>query len=142
MRAWRLEAVAHLVRVPRRTLASWVYKGIVGASVAPPRGRRQQTLLSLDDVLQAMAVAELRRCGVSFQKVRRIVESLREQGAELSGIWLVQVVDNEVIAHRSRQQAQAVLRQPGQHLLLPMAVWRKRAEDVAEEVEVEETIAA
>jgi len=142
MIAWRLGDVARLAGVQHRTLANWIYAGIVGASVAPPRGRRYQTLLGLDDVLQAMAVAELRRAGVSFQKVRRIVAFLREQGLELSDLELVEVIGDELVAYQTRTEAMAVLEQPGQHLLLPMAFWKKQAEKVAEEFELEATVAA
>jgi DNA-binding transcriptional MerR regulator len=131
--SWGVGETAHLVGVERRTLALWLQRGIVKASVAPPRGRREEIRLSLDDVLEISLVAFLRQERVSMQQVRGIVERLRAEGQRLSDFELLVVTgEGEVIGFRGRLSAMTLAKHPGQALLLPVAHWRQQAERVQE----------
>lgn len=119
--------MARFLGVPQRTIAAWVAKGLIPARESP-RGRGKRMALTIEDALTAWTILELKLMGLSLQKVRRVIEYLRSVGLELSDVWLLEVAGDEVIAYRSRREAFAVLKRPGQRIILPLREARRRME--------------
>jgi hypothetical protein len=66
-----------------------------------------------------------------MQRVKGILRRLREQGQRLSDFDVLIVAgDGDVIGCRGRVSALALSKHPGQALLLPVAMWRKQAENM------------
>lgn len=88
--------VARLAGLSVFTLHSWVRSGRVSPSVAGPRGKLQPLWWSVTDAVEVRTVAELRRTGISGQRLRRVHDTLVDRGASFASSRLL-VVDDTVV---------------------------------------------
>lgn len=107
--------VARLAGMKLQTLHSWVKSGRVVPSIAGPRGRRQPLLWSIRDAVEVRTLADLRRAGVSGQRLRKVQEALARQGESFASCRLL-VADDAVHLVHPDGTAEA-LAQPGQTVL-------------------------
>lgn len=108
--------VARLAGLSVFTLHSWVRSGRVAPSVAGPRGKLQPLLWSVTDAVEVRTVAELRRAGVSGQRLRRVQDTLVARGASFASARLV-VADGAVVFVDDTGVAEVVDDTPGQTIL-------------------------
>lgn len=99
--------VARLAGLSVFTVHSWVRSGRVAPSIAGPRGKLQPLLWSVADAVEVRTVAELRRTGVSGQRLRRVQDRLAERGASFASARLL-VVDDVVVLVDSDGVAEVV----------------------------------
>jgi DNA-binding transcriptional MerR regulator len=80
---WRVtvDEAEDLLGISARTLRDWAKRGLLVADkekLKPGRGRAGWAL-TMDTVLEAMTLQDLRDRGLSMRKLRRIIEELRAQ---------------------------------------------------------------
>lgn len=119
------EAVARVAGVNLFTLHSWVKSGRVTPSIAGRRGRRNPLLWSVHDAVQVRTIADLRRAGVSAQKLRKVQDTLAARGESFASVRLL-VADGVVHLVDPDGIAEAVL-EPGQTVLPPVPEAQVRA---------------
>ncbi len=95
-RVWTVGQAAKVVGVPARTVLRWIRDGLVGLRLYAPEGRGTRLLLLEDELLELWAIADLRKQGVSLQRVRGLLYGLAEQGLHLSDYRFVLVRGSEV----------------------------------------------
>lgn len=79
---WSVPEAARIIRVPYRTLRRWLADGQVRMTFHPRAQPNERLRLTCEDVAEAWCIADLRRAGVSMQKIRRILvrlEALQER---------------------------------------------------------------
>lgn len=70
-----LPELAKAIDVQYRTLHSWLVRGLIRPSLQASRGTGVPNLFTFDDAVRAKVIADLRRWGVSFE---RVLEAARE----------------------------------------------------------------
>lgn len=86
---YRGPTVCKIVGVTYRQLDYWTRTELVTPSVRSAEGSGTQRLYSFDDIVAIRVVKRLLDTGVSLQKVRQAIETLRAQGKGLSDTTLV-----------------------------------------------------
>lgn len=86
-----LPQLAELVGVEYRTLHTWVRRGLLAASCAEARGSGSRNLFDVDDALEAVVLADLRRAGVELPTLDRVSRALRDARGQCreTGVLLV-----------------------------------------------------
>ena len=106
---------ADIIGMSRRTLAEWDEKGFLGPSVRATDGRGTSRVYSFRDLVAARAARALRRQGVSFQRLRKVVDNLKNLGFDdqpLASVVLILRGDDVHVV--TADQVMSVLSQPGQ----------------------------
>ncbi len=125
--------VEHLTGLSNRNLQYWDEQGVFTPSLNRPAGRgtgpENRRLYSALDVLVLQAVAALKRKGMSFQRIRKTLETLRDEmgierpfHAALRGDGRVNLLTDGKNFYLCRNDRQVVdiLKHSGQYLLLPL----------------------
>lgn len=130
-----------LVGVAQSTLNYWVQLGLITPSIRKPNGRRAEQIWSIDDVVAARVVKELRRHGVPIKSIRYVVRTLRAKGETLSGKRLEFTGGRDVLVVDDNGDRTSVLR-PGQGVLLllelPLGEWHSSYAAEAELIDLSE----
>ena len=71
---------AALVRVSRRRLQYWEFRGLVEPDIRRRLKHRRVKLYTFQDLVALLVVAMLRERGISLQLVRKVVARLRTRG--------------------------------------------------------------
>ena len=79
METFRIQSVAQLAGVRVHQLRYWGQTGLIRSSIKEASGSGFSLIYSEDDVTAAQQVGELRKQGVSLQKIRKAVARLTEQ---------------------------------------------------------------
>jgi len=74
-----LREVAQITGVPIPTLSYWVTTGIIRPKEAWGEGRGRRYRFSLLNLIEVLAVARLRKKGLSMQRLRKAVEALERR---------------------------------------------------------------
>jgi DNA-binding transcriptional MerR regulator len=126
-RHYSAREVAALTGLTARQLEWWAETGLVAPAIGPQRteaGGFTERRYSPMDLIELMALATLRRYGVSVRKIRRLVDTLRARfGVRLfetigEGGRLTLLTDGtDVYARTTRGELFNLLRSPEQPLL-------------------------
>ncbi len=132
-RGFTSREVQHLTGLSNRNLQYWDEQGVFTPSLNRPAGRgagpENRRLYSALDVLVLQAVASLKRKGMSFQRIRKTLETLRDEmgiekpfHAALRGSGRVSLLTDGKNFYLCRNDRQVVdiLKHSGQYLLLPL----------------------
>lgn len=76
------ERASRVANASVRKLREWDAKDVVRPRVSRSWGRRRLRLYGFHDLVEVLAVQEMRDRGVSFQQIRRVLEYLRGCGYE------------------------------------------------------------
>jgi DNA-binding transcriptional MerR regulator len=125
--------VQFLTGLSNRNLQYWDEQGVFTPSLSRPTGRRSRSshrrIYSALDVMVLQAVAELRRKGMSFQRIRKTLEVLRDEmgiekpfHAALQGNGRISLLTdgNNFYLCRNDREVVNILKHRGQYLLLPL----------------------
>lgn len=95
--SWNSKQVAKFIGVRYRTLDSWLRSELLPEPLRPADGTGTSRQFSAGDVTRAWAVAELRRSGVSLQRIRAsdVVEQLTDEAFEADDV-IVFSLDNRI----------------------------------------------
>ena len=86
---YRGPAVCKIVGITYRQLDHWTRTNLIEPSVAPAHGSGSQRLYSYSDLVELKVVKSLLDGGLSLQRVRKVIEQLRELGTDLAAANLV-----------------------------------------------------
>jgi predicted RNase H-like HicB family nuclease/DNA-binding transcriptional MerR regulator len=75
---YNVDAVTKLASITGRQIRYWDTLGLVRPSLHKARGRGSRRLYSFEDLVELRTVARLLTAGISLQKVRRVVEQIRQ----------------------------------------------------------------
>ncbi len=125
--------VEFLTSLSNRNLQYWDEQGVFTPSLSRPAGLRPgkggRRVYSALDVLVLQAVAALKRKGMSFQRIRKTLEVLRDElgiekpfHAALKGDGRISLLTDGKNFYLCRNDRQVVniLKHSGQYLLLPL----------------------
>ncbi len=125
--------VEFLTGLTNRNLQYWDEQGAFTPSLSRPAGRRPgkggRRIYSALDVLVLQAVAALKRKGMSFQRIRKTLEVLRDEmgierpfHAALKGDGRINLLTDGKNFYLCRNDREVVniLKHSGQYLLLPL----------------------
>jgi hypothetical protein len=119
---------AILSDVSPKTLHYWSTTMFIVPSVKPPsgpgRGRGKQVLYSFQDVVAAKTAAELRKCGISLQALRRVVGYLKgykRATNPLAEARLVATHDGDVLGILPPDKTISLKKQPGQFVFYDLS---------------------
>jgi DNA-binding transcriptional MerR regulator len=125
--------VQFLTGLSNRNLQYWDEQGVFTPSVSRPSSRRsrsgQRRIYSALDVMVLQAVAELKGRGMSFQRIRKTLEILRDEmgiekpfHAALQGNGRLNLLTDgrNFFLCRNDREVVNILKHSGQYLLLPL----------------------
>ena len=125
--------VEFLTGLTNRNLQYWDEQGVFTPSLSHPAGNRPgkggRRIYSALDVLVLQAVAALKRKGMSFQRIRKTLEELRDEmgiekpfHAALKGDGRINLLTDGKNFYLCRNDREVVniLKHSGQYLLLPL----------------------
>lgn len=101
---YRGPAVAKIVGITYRQLDHWTTTGLVRASVRDAEGSGSQRLYSFDDIVQIKVIKNLRDAGVSLQRIRKAMDTVRERGLSLRQVTLLSDSAGTVYAVDDRRE--------------------------------------
>jgi len=110
-----------LTGVPKRTLATWVARGVCKPTTDKGYGRSNGKHWSFSDLVGLRVISDLRDQGISLQRVRKVITSLRgltSRGNDLQALASAKLVitgRNDVSIVTSKKALVSVL--SGQQLL-------------------------
>lgn len=105
--------------VPYQRLDYWDRSGFAPPSLCKASGKGSDRRYSFKDLVALRVANELRKQGVSLQKLRKVVRFLRQykgQDATLASTRLV-VSGDDVFVRESDEQVVSALKEPGQAVL-------------------------
>ena len=117
-------AAVRVSGLPMRTLLRWIARGalVPACYVGEPGTKRAGYAWSLPDIVAAKAISELRRSGVSAQRVARAALVVKAHGGDFAQVRLwtngrdvFKVVDARTLV--------SLLDRPGQFAVWPLADW-------------------
>lgn len=113
-----LSQAARLTGIPQQTLSHWLQWGLV-----QPKGWKnkasQPVPITAKEIREFMIIRRLRKSGLSMRKVKRIAAFLRSLGANPFSVGeFLAIESGEVYRIINRHEAMALLKKPGQLLLL------------------------
>ncbi|MDR0789041.1 MAG: MerR family transcriptional regulator [Bifidobacteriaceae bacterium] len=86
---YKAKSVCDITNVTYRQLDTWTTSGLINASVCLGEGSGKHRLYSFSDILLVKLIKEFSNLGISTQKIRSVIESLRKRGVDdLSSISL------------------------------------------------------
>lgn len=134
---FRTGEVEKITGIPRTTINFWAQTGFIKPSLKESTGTGNHRLYSLEDVVRLRVAGKLREEGVPLQKLRWIVNYLKnEKDLEkplAEAVLVVSGDDVEMITPDGL--AESVLRHPGQlTLVLDVEETRKEIEKKTEEL--------
>ncbi len=132
----RLIDLAAALKFPQPSLDRWVRSGLVQASIAPPRGRRYTIILSRDDAIEAATLVYLRRAGITFQRLRRVVSILRSRGVKGAAFLALGATGKTVLMDGTGDWKDALSGQ-GYLTVVDLAAPRADVQRLLDEVEAE-----
>jgi DNA-binding transcriptional MerR regulator len=106
-----LPQLAEAVDVEYRTLHSWLVRRLLRPSVQTSSGTGTPNLFSIEDAVRAKVIADLRRSGVSFDRLEQAARELDEnpkaltEGAIVLVNGSVSVVDAQAAAVAIEQES-------------------------------------
>ncbi len=106
---YRGPAVARIVGITYRQLDHWTSTGLVRASVRDAEGSGTQRLYAFEDIVQLRVIKRLRDAGVSLQRIRTAMDTIREQGLDLQRVTLVSDSSHRVLAVDDRNRVMDLL---------------------------------
>jgi len=124
--------------VPYQRLDYWARSGFAPPSLQKASGKGTDRRYSFKDLVTLRVANELRKQGVSLQKLRKVVRFLRQykgEDATLASARLV-VSGDDVFAFENDEQVISALKEPGQALLAFVVNLGSIAEHVRRDVEV------
>ena len=86
---YRGPAVCKIVGITYRQLDHWTRTSLIEPSVASAQGSGSQRLYSYNDLVELKVVKSLLDGGLSLQRVRKVIEQLRDLGTDLAAANLV-----------------------------------------------------
>jgi DNA-binding transcriptional MerR regulator len=106
---------ARLAGLPYATVDYWDRTGFLSPSLVQANGKGSDRVYSFADLVALRVARELRKGGMSFQAVRRVVAYLRSRddlASPLTSCYLV--TDGVDVYERRGDEMLSVLRRPGQ----------------------------
>jgi len=117
-------AAARVSGIQWRTLLRWVERGVLKPTLY--QGERGTTgaafAWNVGDLLAARTVAELRRTGLSAQRVQKAARAVARAREDLASARLVSD-GADVFRVLPESRLMSMLRRPGQHLVFPLGAW-------------------
>ncbi len=123
--------------VPYQRLDYWARSGFAPPSLQKASGKGTDRRYSFKDLVALRVGNELRKQGVSLQKLRKVVRFLRQykgEDATLASTRLV-VSGDDVFVSENNEQVISALKEPGQALLAFVVNLGSIAEHVRRDVE-------
>jgi len=120
-----MSEAGRLSGLPQYSINNWVQRGLIEPSINLGPGRERGKRWTLRDLIGLRLIGELRRQGVSLQRVRKVIDKLRKlKGSRgsleaLAASRLVVLPDGD-IALMSQEKFISMLTKPGQHLMGPV----------------------
>jgi DNA-binding transcriptional MerR regulator len=85
-----LPRVAELIGVEYRTLHTWLKRGLLRPSVQESRGTGFPNLFTIDDLVHAKVIGDLRQSGLPFERLEEAADQLgRDEQALTSGAMVL-----------------------------------------------------
>ena len=77
---YKAKSVCDITKVTYRQLDTWTSSGLINASVSFGEGSGKHRLYSFQDILLIKLIKEFGSLGISTQKIRTVIDSLRNEG--------------------------------------------------------------
>jgi DNA-binding transcriptional MerR regulator len=116
MESFSAEAARSISGASQRQLDYWDARGIVPASIRRNKGKGFERRYSFTDLVKLRVVVELRKAGLSLQKIRRSLDVLREEHPGSDALAMKKIITDgsDVFVTTSDPQALKSLLRRGQ----------------------------
>lgn len=119
---YRVPQVCKIVDISYRQLDYWARTNLIRPSIADARGSGSQRLYSYKDLVELKLIKGLLDGGVSLQRVRRVIDYVREHlGEDVASANLVVDGAGSVLAQTGEEVVDLLRRGQGVLNILPLA---------------------
>lgn len=131
-RSYTSREAAAITGVPYKTIDNWARTSLVVPSVAQAQGSGTERRYSHDDLVALRITRQLRKGGVSFAALRKVVGRLRKQKDLLNpqSQMRLAIIGKDVVTYRECGELVSEIQKPGQGVFVFMVDLKKSVDEV------------